>query len=72
MTESLKGEALPRSDLTDQDVQSMFSIFQDYYESTTPETFWRDLDNKNWVIILRDPESKSIQGFLLLLSTSPL
>ena len=66
MTESLKGEALPRSDLTDQDVQSMFSIFQDYYESTTPETFWRDLDNKNWVIILRDPESKSIQGFSTL------
>lgn len=66
MAKSLKGEALPRSDLTDQDVQNMFSIFQDYYENTTPEIFHRDLDSKNWVIILRDPESKSMQGFSTL------
>jgi hypothetical protein len=66
MAKSLKGEALPRSDLTDQDIQNMFSIFRDYYENTTPEIFRRDLDNKNWVIILRDPESKSIQGFSTL------
>jgi hypothetical protein len=66
MPKSLKGEALSRSDLTDQDVQDMYSIFQDHYEKTTPELFRRDLDDKNWVIILRDSESKSIQGFSTL------
>ena len=66
MAKSLKGEALPTSDLTDQDVQSMFGVFQEHYEKTTPETFRRDLDGKNWVITLRDPESKSIQGFSTL------
>jgi len=66
MAKSLKGEALPRSDLTDHDVQNMFDVFQEHYEKTTPEIFHRDLDGKNWVIILRDPESKSIQGFSTL------
>lgn len=66
MPKSLKGEALSRSDLTDLDVQNMFGIFQDYYENATPRIFRRDLENKNWVIILRDSESKSIQGFSTL------
>lgn len=66
MAKSLKGEAVPKGDLTDQDVQSMFDVFQECYEKTTPETFRRDLAGKNWAIILRDPESNSIQGFSTL------
>lgn len=66
MTTSLIGAALPRSDLTDHDVQKMFDLLQDYYENCTPEIFQRDLNNKNWVILLRDQESKSIQGFSTL------
>ena len=66
MAQLLKGESLPKSDLTDDDVQNMFDVFQDYYENTTPETFRRDLDDKNWVIILRDPTSKCIHGFSTL------
>jgi len=66
MAQLLKGESLPKSDLTDDDVQNMFDVFQDHYEDTTPETFRRDLDGKNWVIVLRDPTSKSIHGFSTL------
>ena len=66
MTTSLIGAALPRSDLTDHDIQKMFDLLQDYYESCTPEIFQRDLSNKNWVIVLRDQETKSIQGFSTL------
>lgn len=66
MPKNLIGAALPRSNLTDQDIQKMFNVFQDYYQGTTLEIFQRDLSNKNWVIILRDPESRTIQGFSTL------
>ncbi len=66
MSRNLIGEALPKSSLTDQDIQQMANLFQDYFENTSPETFQRDLDNKNWVIILRDTVSQSIQGFSTL------
>jgi hypothetical protein len=66
MSRDLIGEALPRDGLTAHDVQEMFAVFQCYFENTTPETFSRDLDNKDWVIVLRDPVSQDIQGFSTL------
>lgn len=66
MPHDLIGEGLPREDLTAHDVAAMYSLFQDHFEKTTPGIFRRDLENKNWVILLRDAESKTIQGFSTL------
>ncbi len=65
MTKSLVGETLPASELSNHAIQSMFNLFRDYYEATF-EIFQQDLSNKNRVILLRDKESGSIQGFSTL------
>jgi len=65
MTVNLVGEALPPSDLSDHAIQTMFNLFSDYYEATF-KIFQQDLSSKNWVILLRDTESGSIQGFSTL------
>ncbi len=66
MSKDLIGEALPRDDLTTEDIAEMYEVFQDYFENTTREIFLRDLENKNWVILLRDAGFKAIQGFSTL------
>jgi hypothetical protein len=66
MPKDLIGQALPGNDLTEHDMAKMYDVFQDYFENTTVETFRRDLSGKNWVIILCDPESETIQGFSTL------
>ena len=66
MPKDLIGEALPREDLAVRDVAKMYDVFQDHFDNTTLEIFRRDLDNKNWVILLRDTESGTIQGFSTL------
>lgn len=66
MSRDLIGEALPRDDLTTKDIVKMYDVFQDYFEHTTREIFLRDLEKKNWVILLRDAGSKAIQGFSTL------
>lgn len=66
MAVRLSGEALPRPDLTHEHIRRMFELFQDHYENAAFDTFERDLNAKNWVILLRDRESDSIQGFSTL------
>ena len=65
MTKGLVGEALPTSKLSDLVIQNMFNLFRDYYEADF-DNFQQDLSNKNWVILLRDTEAGSIQGFSTL------
>ena len=66
MPKDLIGEALPRDNLTTHDICKMYDVFQDHFDHTTAEVFRRDLDNKNWVILLRDAASQAIQGFSTL------
>jgi hypothetical protein len=65
MTKGLVSEALPTSKLSDLVIQNMFNLFGDYYEADF-DNFQQDLSNKNWVILLRDTEAGSIQGFSTL------
>jgi hypothetical protein len=65
MTKGLVGAALPTSKLSDLVIQNMFNLFRDYYEADF-DNFQQDLSNKNWVILLRDTEAGSIQGFSTL------
>jgi hypothetical protein len=65
MSKILLSEVLPGSELTSDHVTNMFDLFNDYYIANF-KTFQRDLGNKNWVILLKDSESGSIQGFSTL------
>jgi len=65
MSKTLFGEVFPRVELTNEHIHNMFTLFQEFYQANF-ETFQRDLNNKNWVILLEDTESGSIQGFSTL------
>lgn len=50
--------------------ERMYSIFSKYYINHNKETFLKDLFEKNDVILLRDIENKTIQGFSTLLKVN--
>lgn len=66
MTSSLTCFTIARTDLTKSDIRSMFRVFSEYFEYTSPEYFERDLNDKNWVILLRDAETGELEGFSTL------
>jgi hypothetical protein len=65
MDVQLQGQGVRRSELTRADIENMWRLFQEHYDRAEQEIFQRDLDGKNWVILLRD-EAAEIQGFSTL------
>jgi hypothetical protein len=67
----LAGRLVARSALTESDVTGMFALLSAHFDGVDRETFDRDLDAKNWVVILSD-EDDDIRGFstFLLYETS--
>ncbi|TAK11644.1 MAG: hypothetical protein EPO32_11475 [Anaerolineae bacterium] len=63
---SLVSRTVRRADLTAEERQEMHGVFREYYEGATMELFDRDLENKDWVILLLDNESHGVQGFSTL------
>lgn len=59
----LRAETIARAALTGADRAAMWALFSRYYASITRETFERDLDAKNDVIVLRDDHDDKIAGF---------
>ena len=66
MPPSLTSIAVPSADLSAMEIQAMFRVFSENFSGATPEIFERDLNNKNWVILLRDCETKELEGFSTL------
>lgn len=66
MTPALIGSANARADLSESDTDAMFKLFQENFDGATRDVFNRDLGNKDWVILLREAESASLQGFSTL------
>lgn len=66
MPVSLTSLALPRVDLSKSDIQSMFRVFSENFNGATMEIFERDLGSKNWVILLREPQTGELAGFSTL------
>lgn len=62
----LTSSSIPRADLTAAEIQAMFNVFCENFDGATLESFTRDLDNKNWVILLRDVATLTLQGFSTL------
>ncbi len=66
MSASLLSTTVARLDLTPTDIQSMFFIFSESFDCATLDIFQRDLNGKDWVILLRDQESGELAGFSTL------
>lgn len=66
MLPSLTSQTLPRSELTPETINEMFNVFSENFAQSTPELFECDLNNKNWVILIRDNEKNQVQGFSTL------
>ena len=66
MLPSLTSQTLPRTELTPETIREMFSVFSENFAQSSLEIFERDLQNKNWVILIRDDECNHMQGFSTL------
>jgi hypothetical protein len=61
----LTAEVYPRSSLDGSVVEAMFDLYGAYYDATSLERFSADLQDKDWVLLLHDPEGR-LQGFSTL------
>jgi hypothetical protein len=60
------GAVLLREELSARDRDAMFVLFNAYFAGVTRAVFERDLDEKEWVIVLRDARG-AIDGFSTLM-----
>lgn len=61
----MKARLLQRRDLTSGEEDAMYAVFCKHFEGVTREAFQRDLDEKNWVILLSEPPG-ALVGFTTL------
>jgi hypothetical protein len=63
---SLHGEVRRVEEVTASERGSMLGLMRQYFENVTPQAFARDLDEKEWAILLRDSGGE-IRGFSTLM-----
>jgi len=63
MLPGLVSQTLPRVELTPNVIREMFEVFCENFEHSSFEIFEYDLNDKNWVILIRDTEHNALQGF---------
>lgn len=66
MMPQLIGEAVARTTLSPAVVDEMEQLFAEHYEMPCPDSFRRDLEKKDQVILLRDAVNGALQGFSTL------
>jgi len=66
MNNKVVSESVERIYLSNQDVIDMFRVFERYYENASKTIFIKDLNNKNWVVLIKEAESNQIVGFSTL------
>ncbi len=59
----MRGRLLRRSELSSRDEDLMFSLFRKHFEGVSREQFRRDLDQKNWIVLLDGDREGSLEGF---------
>jgi hypothetical protein len=59
----LKGLLVPTPAVTDAQRAAMFALMDRHYENVTRSAFAADLDEKQWVILLLDPQTEEVCGF---------
>lgn len=68
MKKLLKASVVRASALSSTDKSRMYELMRQYYEAVSEEQFLSDLSRKDSVIILRERDTQSIQGFSTLVS----
>jgi hypothetical protein len=58
-----KGLLLPVKAVTDRQREEMFALMDRHYENVTWPAFNADLEGKQWVILLLDPQTEAVSGF---------
>jgi len=66
-TPQLTAQTVAVNELSESDHQYMYVVFERYYENHPYQQFKNDLSEKNHVILLKDKDTKRIQGFSTLL-----
>jgi hypothetical protein len=66
MTTNLTASVVRRAELG-RDRETLFRLMDRYYLNVTESGFYRDLDEKDWVVLLRDRSSGKIVGFTALM-----
>ena len=61
----LKSEVFRLNQLPENLINSMYDLYYQYYDSTNQDIFYKDLTQKDYVIILKD-DTEKIQGFSTL------
>jgi hypothetical protein len=69
-TKNLTASIVKIEDLTSIEIERMYNIFSKYYENHDSFVFKKDLSEKNHVILLRDHNNQTIQGFSTILKNS--
>ncbi|HZN32724.1 MAG TPA: hypothetical protein VFB80_02865 [Pirellulaceae bacterium] len=59
----LSARLIQRTRLTQQDRAAMLALMQTHYENVQPAVFFRDLAEKRWVIVVREPTGGRLCGF---------
>jgi len=62
----LHSQTIPRTEITEEIICEMFRVFRENFEGATRNIFERDLNNKNWIILLRDTQNNELEGFSTL------
>ncbi len=63
----LVGSVVPIARLSARDVEALFAVFCRLYENVTERAFETDLNEKDWILLLRDTDDGEIRGFSTLL-----
>jgi hypothetical protein len=59
----LKGLLVPTPSVTDAQRDAMFALMDRHYQNITRAAFAQDLAEKQWVILLLDPQTEEVCGF---------
>lgn len=62
MNKKLVGSVVRRQTLSSKDIEVMYELMDTFYDNMTKENFIKDLDEKDYCIVLRD-EANKIWGF---------
>lgn len=60
---TLRSHLRAPSDLSSRDIDEMFGLMTRYYDNASLPAFLEDLNEKQWVIELRDSATHALQGF---------
>jgi hypothetical protein len=63
----MKTRLLNVLDLTQADIDAMYALLDRYFSGVSYEVFTSDLYQKNWALLIDDPDTNQLQGFTTLL-----